>query len=362
MTDRERFLRYMNYQPVDRPPLHLTGPWGDTLERWYREGLPRDVDYNQYLGLTVKPVAVNNISGETGLWPWFEEETLSEEGDFRIFRDRVGRTVRDFKGHTSMPEWLEFPVKTPVDLQRVLEEHFDVSDLEPRYGPEWEERVRQAAQGDGLILMDGGCYYWNLRSLAGVDGASYLLYDAYDLVDELFERINYVVLEGLKRASALVQIELIGFGEDLAYKNGPLLSPSMFRRLILPRYRKVMDLAHQCGVTLTWYDSDGDLRQLIGDYLEVGINCLAPCEVAAGMSAPELRARWGRDLRLIGAIDKREIAKGPAAIDAEIERNRPVIEEGGFLPAIDHSIPADVSLDNYRYFLEKIQQAVGILG
>jgi uroporphyrinogen decarboxylase len=361
MTDRQRFLRYMNYQPVDRPPLHLTGPWGDTLERWYGEGLPRDVDYNEYLGLAVKPLAINNISGNTGMFPAYEPAELGEEGDFRIFRDTSGRTVRDFKTHTSMPEWLDFPVKTPAELQRFLDEHFDVSDLEPRYGPQWEEKVRQAADGEGLVLIDGGCYYWNLRSLAGVAGASYLLYDAYDLVDEMFERINYVVLEGIKRASALVQIEAVGYGEDLAYKNGPLLSPPMFRKLILPRYRKAMDLAHEKGVTATWYDSDGDLRLLIDDYLEVGINCLAPCEVAAGMSAPELRARWGRDLRLVGAIDKREIAKGRAAIAAEIERNRPVIEEGGFLPAIDHSIPADVSLDSYRYFLDKIQQAVGVI-
>lgn len=361
MTNRERFLRYMNYQPVDHPPLHLTGPWGDTLERWYKEGLPRGVDPNEYLGLAVTPVRTTNVSGQTSLWPWFEEETLEEDGDFRIFRDRSGRTVRDFRDHTSMPEWLDFPVKTPADLQRILDERFDLSDVDARFGPEWEARTRAAAEGEGVILIDGGCYYWNLRSLAGVAGASYLLYDAYDLVEELFERINLVCLEGIRRASALVQLEVIGFGEDLAYKNGPLLSPPMFRKLILPRYRRVMELAHEHGVTATWYDSDGDLRLFLGDYLEVGINCVAPCEVAAGMSAPELRAEWGRDLRLIGAIDKREIAKGPAAIDAEIERNRPVIEEGGFLPAIDHSVPADVSLDNYRHFLERMQETLGLL-
>jgi hypothetical protein len=268
--------------------------------------------------------------------------------------------VRDFTDHTTLPEWIDFPVKTPADLQRVLDEHFDVSDIDARYGPAWEEKVRAAAESDALVLIDGGCYYWNLRSLAGVAGASYLLYDAYDLVDEMFERISYAALEGIRRASQLVQIELIGYGEDLAYKNGPLLSPDMFRKLILPRYRKSMNLAHEKGVSMTWYDSDGDIRMFIDDYLGIGINCLAPCELAAGMSAPEMRARWGRELRIVGAIDKREIAKGHAAIDAEIERNRPVIEDGGFLPAIDHSIPADVSLDNYRYFLEKIQQAVGV--
>ena len=85
-----------------------------------------------------------------------------------------------------------------------------------------------------------------------------------------------------------------------------------------------------------------------------------PCEVAASMSAPELRRTFGKELRMVGAIDKRQISKGPAAIDAEIERNRWVIEEGGFLPAIDHSVPADVSFSNYSYFMEKMKKTLGL--
>lgn len=358
MTDRERFRRVMHYEPVDHPPLHLVGPWPDTLERWYSEGLPREVDLNEYLG--VKPLQLNNISGNSALWPWFEERTLAEDDTFRISLDTYGRTIRNFKGHTSMPEWLEFPVQSRDDLQRVLDEHFDVEDLAARYPPEWEEKVRAAEAQDALILIDGGCYYWTLRSLAGVEVASYLFYDAADLVDELFERINYLCLEGIRRAAARVQIDVIGYGEDIAYKTGPLISPDMFRRFVLPRYRKIMDLAHKYGTDLTWYDSDGDVRQFIPDYLEVGINCLVPCEVAASMIPYRLRSEYGRELRMIGGIDKREIAKGPQAIDAEIERNRPVIEEAGFLPAIDHSVPTDVSWDNYRYFVEAIQEAVGL--
>ena len=351
-------MAVFNYQPVDQRPLHLVGPWADTLERWYGEGLPRGVDVHEFLG--VRPFRINNISGKTGIWPPFETEILSEEGDFTISQDGYGRTVRNFRGHTSMPEWLEFPVKTPADLRKVLDEHFLVDDLEARYGAEWEAQARVASDKDELVMVDGGCYYWTLRSLSGVAEASYLFYDGPELIDELFERINYVCLEGLRRAAAVTKIDVIGFGEDVAFKNGPLISPAMFRQHILPRYRKFMAAAHDLGINATWYDSDGDVRLFIPDYLEVGINGLVPCEVAEGMSAPELRQEFGRDLRIVGAIDKREIAKGHAAIDAEIERNRWVIEDGGFFPAIDHSVPADVSFDNYRYFIEQITQVLGI--
>jgi uroporphyrinogen decarboxylase len=191
-----------------------------------------------------------------------------------------------------------------------------------------------------------------------VEGASYLFYDAPDLVDELFERYFTVVMEGLRRAVKVVPIDIIGFGEDIGFKTGPLISPEMFRRFILPRYRKAMDFAHAHGVDLAWYDSDGDVRPFIPDYLDVGINGLMPCEVAASMDPVALRARFGQALRLGGGVDKREVAKGPRAIDAEIARLLPVIREGGFVPGIDHSVPGDVSWDNYRYYVDAIRRAV----
>lgn len=358
MNERERFLHTMRYEPVDRRPLHLVGPWADTLERWYGEGLPRGVDLHEHMGL--KPLRLRNVSGTMGMWPLFETRTIEENETTRVFIDRLGRTVRDFKDHTSMPEWLDFPVKDRASLERVIEEHFRVDNLDERFTDEWDKKIAEAAASDDLVLVDGGCYYGSVRSIAGVEGASYLFYDAPDLLEELFERYHTVVMEGIRRATARVTLDLIGFGEDIAYKNGPLISPTMFREFILPRYRSAMDAAHSHGVELTWYDSDGDVRALVPGYLEVGINGVAPCEVAAGMVPTELRARFGRELRIIGGIDKREVARGRAAIDAELERNRPLIEEGGFVPAIDHSISADISWDNYQYFVERLLEALKV--
>jgi len=357
MTERERFLRTMRYQSVDKRPLYCVSAWGDTVARWQREGLPSGVDVHAYLG--VEPLQSINVTGTAGLFPLFDTRTISEDATYRISLDSYGRTVRDFVDHTSMPEWLDFPVTDAESLQRVLDEHFDVDNLDARYTTGWEEKLQRAAASESVIVIDGGCYYWTLRSLAGVETASYLFYDAPELVDELFERYFTVVMDGLRRASRRVAIDVIGFGEDIGFKTGPLVSPEFFRRFLLPRYRKTMALAHELGITLTWYDSDGDIRAFIPDYLAAGIDTLAPCEVAAGMSPVALRQQFGRDLRMIGGIDKREIAQGKAAIDAEIERIKPLLDEGGFMPAIDHSVSADISFDNYRYFIEVLVKALG---
>ncbi len=359
LPQRERFLRTLRYEPVDRRPLHLAGPWGDTLVRWHGEGLPADVqDVHAYLGVQDFGYRTTNITPVAGPYPTFPRQVLREVGDEIHYIDGYGRTVKDLKSHTTMPEWLEFPVKNGADLRRYMDEHFDVTNLDARFAPDWADKARAAAARGDLVLIDGGCYYWTLRSIAGVDGASYLLYDCPELVDELCERYFTVVMEGLRRAVDVVHIDLIGFGEDFAFKTGPLLSPEMFRRFIQPRYAKAMAFAHAHGVDLTWHDSDGDTRLLLPDMLAVGVNSTVPCEVAASMDPVALRRQFGRDLRLGGGFDKRLVAKGPAAVAQELARLAPVIREGGFVPGIDHSVPADVSWDQFRRYIELITKAV----
>jgi uroporphyrinogen decarboxylase len=361
LNQRERFLRTMRYQPTDMRPLNLVGFWPDTLARWRREGLPADTssdeNLDRYFGIQQR-LEVFNVNYAFGIWPSFETRVLERTEEFTISIDTTGRTVRNFNHHTSFPEWIDFPVKNGGDLRRYIDERVKDSDLDARFPAGWEGKLRAAVAANKVIMINGGGYYWTLRSIAGVEVASYLLYDERELVEELFDRLQVQIMEGMRRTLAICTPDVVGYGEDLAYKNGPLLSPDMFRQMILPRYKLALDLAHAKGMDLTWYDSDGDLRLFIPDYLSVGINGLAPCEVAAEMDPVALRRQFGRELRLIGGFDKRLVAQGKKAIDAEFARLRPVIQEGGYVPSIDHSVSADISLDNYRYYLDAVQKAL----
>jgi uroporphyrinogen decarboxylase len=140
----------------------------------------------------------------------------------------------------------------------------------------------------------------------------------------------------------------------MAYNRAPLISPAMVRQYMLPRYRRVTEYLLGRGVPYVGLDSDGQVHPLIPVWLDAGLNFLYPFEVQSGMDVLEVRRRYGRNLRIWGGVDKRALARGPAAIDADLARLKPLIDEGGYIPHTDHSCPPDISFPNYCYYLEQL--------
>jgi uroporphyrinogen decarboxylase len=153
-------------------------------------------------------------------------------------------------------------------------------------------------------------------------------------------------------------VDVFGFWEDMAFKTGPLAGPALVRRFMLPRYRRVVEFLRGRGVKFISLDSDGRIDSLIPVWLDAGINVLYPFEVQCGMDVIETRRRYGHRLRMWGGIDKRSLAISREAIDEELRRVRPLVEEGGYVAALDHSIPPDVPYENYRYYMERLREIV----
>lgn len=132
-----------------------------------------------------------------------------------------------------------------------------------------------------------------------------------------------------------------------------MLSPKMFREFMLPNYKKVTSFLKQNGVELSWVDCDGNIEDLLPLWIEGGVQGFYPLEVASDMDAAKLRAKYGKQILMWGNVDKRALIAGKEAIDAELNRLKPVVAEGGFIPLVDHSVPDDVPLQNYLYYLQK---------
>ena len=117
-----------------------------------------------------------------------------------------------------------------------------------------------------------------------------------------------------------------------------------------------MDWAHDHGIYAHLH-SCGDVMTRVDDLVEIGIDCLNPLEVKAGMEPLTLKKKYGDRLALHGGINA-VLWDDKDAIVGEIERTVPVLKEnGGYIFSSDHSIPNSVSLDNMKAIVEAVKKA-----
>ncbi len=157
------------------------------------------------------------------------------------------------------------------------------------------------------------------------------------------------------------QIDFIGYHEDMGYKTGSMISPKMIKEFMCPYYARIQKIATKYGIDLQFLDSDGNIWEIIPIWLEFGINVLLPMEVAAGMDVVSLRKTFGKQLRMMGGFDKRIMASSNKQdIKKELERIKPVIEDGGYIPGLDHGAPPDIPFENVCYYIDCIKHMYGI--
>jgi len=358
VNNRERFLRTMRYESVDHPPLSVGGPWHETRLRWEAEGLPKGADLYDYFGL--EPLRIANVSPETRLFPSFEPKELERTDEYVVKVNARGVKVKVTRAmeHSGAEHYIEYPIKGRGD-QAWLAERLDP--LHPgRDANGWGKRLREARKSDTLTLVDFGSFYGDLHEHMGTEAMSLALYDQPDFVHWYNGRIAALCEHAIRKAVGTGQVDMMGGHEDMCFKNGPLVSPAMFREFLAPYYRRTVGLARQMGQWLFWMDCDGGIRPLVPLWLEVGVNLFAPCEVAAGVDVRQIRSEFGREARMLGGIDKRALAAGPAAIEAEVLPKLAVARDGGYLPDIDHGIPPDVPFAHYHYYIELLKAEYGL--
>ncbi|MDH7570588.1 MAG: hypothetical protein QHJ73_13485, partial [Armatimonadota bacterium] len=122
-------------------------------------------------------------------------------------------------------------------------------------------------------------------------------------------------------------------------------------------------LCRRYGLDIVSLDCDGCIDALIPTWIHNGVNTMFPIEVGTwGASIEPWRARYGRELRGVGGMDKRVFARDFAAVDAEIERLRRLVDLGGYIPCPDHRIAGDAEWDNVRYYCDRMHAVFGSPG
>ena len=380
MNTRERFLATMNFEEPDRHLVWEFGYWGGTVRRWYKEGLPEvhglraDIDggtglFNESAGVPLNrdtsldihehfkmdPYLVR-VPLATGAWPPYEAKVIEDHGDWYIWQEWDGCLRKELKNRTSLPTIVGGPVKDRESWERYKADRLRPS-LEGRLPDNWSQLVEEYKTRDypiGLGQTHG--FFGTPRYLMGVEELLTKYYDDPQMMKDINNHLADLWITLFDGVLKEVEVDTVFIWEDMCYKGGPLISPAMFCEFILPGYKKLTSFLRDHGVTLVQVDSDGDVWKLIPLWIEGGVTVIYPFEVAAGMDIIEVRKAFPR-LAISGGVDKRALVEGREAIDRELEYRIPfMLNQGGFIPTIDHMVSSDVSFENFKYYREKLNQ------
>lgn len=384
MTNRERILAVLRYQEYDRLPVLHFGFLRATLEKWEAEGhidlakldpvgdaTPGEEELSRLLGFDGNYHRV--FHPNTHLVPSFERRVLetTPEG-FRKVLQGSGAIVLESDDNQSISPHVDHLLKTRKDwegefLPRL---NFDVErvngaqvncDGEMRRFDAGGREYLLRPDRDTHILLHCGSLYGDLRNYVGVENLCYMLVDDEALLDEMIQVNADMCYRCAEWALASgVPFDIGHFWEDIAFKNGPLVNPQVFREKVGPHYRRITDLLHSYGIDLVSLDCDGMIDALVPVWLDNGVNVMFPIEVGTWQASIEpWRRQYGRGLLGVGGMNKKIFALDYGAVDVEIERLRRLVDLGGFLPCMDHRIAADAEWENVQYYCERMRRAFG---
>jgi uroporphyrinogen decarboxylase len=178
-----------------------------------------------------------------------------------------------------------------------------------------------------------------------------------DLADHLLD-IPYQY--HLTAAKKLVEmgVDMVWTGDDFGSQHEMLISPKMWRKYFKWRMANLIgDLKTINPDIKVAYHSDGDIRRIIPELIEIGLDVLNPIQPAS-MDPAEIKRLFGDRLCFWGTIDEQHTLPfgSPEDVQGEvIERLETIGRQGGLILAPTHHVQLDTPLDNFWAMVETIQ-------
>jgi len=346
----------MNFEKVDYIPLWDFGFLPETLESWYNEGLSRNVSFSKIFG-TDKSFEDYIVPIKWDFVPQFEEINTGDTGISEVVfsSEKKIRRFREGIGFDSVQQFLEYPIKNKSDFSKIVKRLNPLS--AERYPENWDNYKNSIKNRDyPLGIHCGGFFSW-AEGLMGIENLSNALYNDKSLIMEMFDfRLDFT-LKLIEKAVKELDIDFAVFFEDMAYSKGSLISPKLFKRFLSKRYRKISDFLHFHKIDLIFMDCDGNVDELVPLWLEAGINGIYPLEVQSGNNPRKFRNKYGKNILLMGGIDRNVLLKNKELIESEVNDKRDLISFGGYIPFLDYRVSPEVPLKKYLYYLELMKGA-----
>ena len=205
----------------------------------------------------------------------------------------------------------------------------------------------------GMKVITGVSGIWEaVWMLFGFESFSYALSENPELVEKMFNKTGEILYGIFERSSAFESVGAMWYTDDIAYTEGLMVSPSVYRRHLFPWMRKMADVCRKRKLPLLFH-SDGRLWDVMDDLVEIGVQALHPIE-PKGMDIIEVKKRYGKKLCLIGNIDlSYTLTRGSTEeVEAEVKQKlKDIAPGGGYCLGSSNSITSYVKIENYRAML-----------
>jgi uroporphyrinogen decarboxylase len=370
MTHRERVLAALNHRTPDRVPVDIGGTFASTINVRAYDKL------KAYLGVPERPTEFDSRRSATAKW---DEDVLQKldvdcrgvipRGASRTARDLPDGSYEDAWGvtwahpHSEGHYYVRKPVLTGVLTADTLKNYPWPDPDDATYTDGLRERARKLHEETdyAVILCPPVGVFHQCQFMRGYD--QWLIDAAADPV--AFAGLADAVLEywmGLARnliRACMPYIDAIFYGDDIAFQNGPMMGPAMFRRTMKPRLKQIMDMYRQeAGARIPIiYHTCGAAASLIPDLIDIGVTCLNPVQVAAtGMDTAVLKKQFGRDMAFLGGVDTQWVLPFGTPDDVRAEVRRRVADlnaDGGYILGAVHNIQAEVPPENVAAMVDE---------
>ncbi|MCL2099241.1 MAG: hypothetical protein FWH24_02240 [Oscillospiraceae bacterium] len=355
MINKERFKNTFLCRETDRAPFNFYfGPWGETLERWQKEGLSGK-NWAEPFGFDpgVKAVPLNY-----GPFPGFEHTVLEKKEYTQIMVNHFGAVQEISLTGPTIPKYLKFPVTGIDEWRKYKRERLDPGSA-GRFPHNFKAAAEELNNYDGMVQLGGYPYglFGTVRELMGLENLMYAFYDNPELVHMIMDDLTDFWLSLYEKACRGIKVDIIHIWEDMSGKQGSLISPALMYEFMVPNYKKIRKFAESHGIHTLMLDTDGNVADIVQVFIDGGINCLLPFEVTAGCDVLEYRRKYP-ELCIMGGVDKLELAKGREAIDAELARIAPMFGYPGYIAMPDHLPHPDISWEDFLYFGSKLKELI----
>ncbi|MEM3591948.1 MAG: uroporphyrinogen decarboxylase family protein [Candidatus Bathyarchaeia archaeon] len=354
MEWRERFLRILEHEEPDRLPLDI---WlSPAFAAKLRGQLKQDelTNFSPDLWLGVRSIgpsvsddfARKGVAYEAfihyGVGIWVEPSVMEDEWGVRRRLTAAGTESRI----------IHHPLEK-ADEDFLDEYPFPDPDAPGRFKITKEDVEKMKEEGYWVVGGVGAdafwCQAWYLR------GFKQLMIDLYEnprFVNKLLSKLlEYYV--GIGRKLSELGVDQINIYDDVAAQTGLLIAPKLWRKYFKPNYEKLIG-ALRTRVKYVFYHSDGELRPIIPDLIELGVNILNPVQPDC-MNLSELKTEYGDKITLWGGLSVQEtLPHGtPERVKEEVKRTIEVCAPGGgFVLGTSNNITQDTPIENFLAIYE----------